>query len=69
MSLYFENYSLKEKLYELGKLSARKKALEDSFSSCKLTNNKTFKQIQSGNIVNVIELYKLVDQLLDEISE
>ena len=67
MELYFENYSLKEKLFEYGELSACKKALEvDLLNYINKDTRKDFNKLKTGEICNIIEVGKIVDNILDD---
>ena len=69
MSLYFKDYTLKQKLVEYGELSCKKKALEDNLlNNFNLIDNKLFKLIQSGGVSNIIVLSELVEILIDQIE-
>lgn len=70
MGMYFENYSLKEKLFEYGELSARKQALEIDLSNCiDKGTKKYFNKLKSGEINSVIELGKIIDEILNNRNE
>lgn len=70
MALYFEKYSLKEKLFEYGELSACKKALEtDLLNHINKNTIQEFKKLKIGNINNIIEIGCIVDKILRIIEE
>jgi len=70
MSLYFKDYTLKQKIVEYGELSCKRKALEANLlNNSKLKDDKLFKLIQSGEVNNIIVLSDLAEILADKIEE
>lgn len=68
MTLYFEKYSLQEKLQEYGKVSACKKALElDLIKHINEDTRKDFDILKSGNIGNILEIGDIVSKILNKI--
>jgi len=69
MSLYFKDYTLKQKLIEYGELSCKRKALEANIlNNPKLKNDKLFKLLQSGEVSNIVVLCELAEILADQIE-
>ena len=69
MSLYFKDYTLRQKLVEYGELSCKRKALEANLlNNSKLRDDKLFKLIQSGEVSNIIVLSELAEILADQIE-
>jgi hypothetical protein len=70
MALYFEKYSLKEKLFEYAELNARKKALEtDLLNYINKNTTQEFNKLKTGNIDNIIEIGHVVDKILKIIEK
>jgi len=69
MSLYFKDYTLKQKLVKYGELSCKRKALENNLlNNSKLRDDKLFKLLQSGEVNNIVVLCELAEILVDQIE-
>lgn len=70
MALYFESYSMKEKLWEYAELSTKKKALGTFFKNTDLTKKqiKLLNKLESGDLNNIIDIGKIVDEILTELE-
>ena len=65
MSNYWDKYSTKEKLFELGELSARRNRLMlDLIREVEPKDNEKLLKILSGEVVNVIELAYLCETII-----
>jgi hypothetical protein len=65
VSNYWDKYSLKEKLYELGELSTRRNRLMlDVIREIQPHKNEELLKILSGEIVNVIELSDFCEKVI-----
>jgi hypothetical protein len=65
VSNYWDEYSLKEKLWELGELSARRNRLMlDVIRELPRDKNEDILKIMSGEIVNVIDLSDFCEKVI-----
>lgn len=66
MANYWDKYSKKEKLYELGELSVRRNRLMlDLIRDVEPKDNEKLLKILSGEVVNVIELADLCETIIN----
>lgn len=70
MGNYWDKYTLKEKLYELGELSARRnRIIIDVIRELSPIHNDLLLKLASGEIVNVIEISNLSKEIENTIHD
>lgn len=66
MSYYFSDYTTSEKLYELAKLSARRKVLLNHLITTEKFSDLELESLSCGQEDNIVEVGKMIVELLNK---